>query len=362
MYNSDEDDDSGSRLRPPQRMHNQPYDEAFDVDDPDEIASHLAASPMPPRRSSGRKARDQMGDSDLQGNTPPSSVSGDESSDDYGGELGRPPAPLAGQADSQSELSGSESMSSSEEDGSHEGPRMEGGYDPAVYEDLQVSSEVKELFSWISRYTPQVHDLDTKLQPFIPDYIPAVGDIDAFIKIPRPDRKETELGLEVLDEPCAAQSDGTVLDLHLRTISKTAPSKGVAVKSVPDAENHTKAIESWVSSITELHRQKPPQNVHYSAPMPDIEDLMQEWPEQFEKILTATDVPSAELDVTLKEYVEIACGMLDIPVHHGSAGHTQALHVLFSLFIEFKNSQHFKQQQQQAPPEDAAETLTLDDP
>ena len=33
-----------------------------------------------------------------------------------------------------------------------------------------------------SRYTPQTIDLDHKLKPFIPDFIPAVGDIDAFIK------------------------------------------------------------------------------------------------------------------------------------------------------------------------------------
>lgn len=33
------------------------------------------------------------------------------------------------------------------------------------------------------RYKPQNHQLETKLKPFIPDYIPAVGDIDEFIKV-----------------------------------------------------------------------------------------------------------------------------------------------------------------------------------
>lgn len=46
--------------------------------------------------------------------------------------------------------------------------------------------------------------------PFIPDYIPAVGDIDAFLKVipPEPFTKDSKLpefisklGLEVLDEP-----------------------------------------------------------------------------------------------------------------------------------------------------------------
>ena len=39
--------------------------------------------------------------------------------------------------------------------------------------------------SYITRYTPQTIELDTKFKPFIPDYIPAVGDIDAFIKVTR---------------------------------------------------------------------------------------------------------------------------------------------------------------------------------
>lgn len=46
--------------------------------------------------------------------------------------------------------------------------------------------------------------------PFIPDYIPAVGDIDAFLKVipPEPFTNDSKLpefisklGLEVLDEP-----------------------------------------------------------------------------------------------------------------------------------------------------------------
>jgi intraflagellar transport protein 46 len=33
------------------------------------------------------------------------------------------------------------------------------------------------------RYTPQSIELEHKLKPFIPDFIPAVGDIDAFVKV-----------------------------------------------------------------------------------------------------------------------------------------------------------------------------------
>jgi hypothetical protein len=57
------------------------------------------------------------------------------------------------------------------------------GYDPAVYRDLPVSSDIKEIFKFIERYQPQNVELDFKLRPFIPDYIPSIGDIDAFLKV-----------------------------------------------------------------------------------------------------------------------------------------------------------------------------------
>ena len=58
------------------------------------------------------------------------------------------------------------------------------------------------------------------MKPFIPDYIPAVGDIDSFLKVPHPEGKKDGLGLTVLDEPSAQQSDPTVLDMRLRLASK----------------------------------------------------------------------------------------------------------------------------------------------
>lgn len=77
------------------------------------------------------------------------------------------------------------------------------------------------------RYTPQNIKLDYKLRPFIPDFIPAVGDIDAFLKIPRPDGKVDGVGLLVLDEPCANQSDPAVLHLQLRAVAKQTSAKAV---------------------------------------------------------------------------------------------------------------------------------------
>lgn len=52
-----------------------------------------------------------------------------------------------------------------------------------------MSEDIRSIFGYIGRYNPHTIDLEPVLQPFIPDYVPAVGDIDAFIKLPRPDGK-----------------------------------------------------------------------------------------------------------------------------------------------------------------------------
>ena len=66
----------------------------------------------------------------------------------------------------------------------------EGSYDPSEYDHLPVDGEIKEQFTYIMKYTPQTIDLDHKFKPFVPEYIPAVGDIDAFIRCTRPDNKQ----------------------------------------------------------------------------------------------------------------------------------------------------------------------------
>lgn len=60
---------------------------------------------------------------------------------------------------------------------------LAGGYNPDDFEDLPVSEEVQDVFQYILQYKPEVLQLDTPLKPFIPDYVPAVGDIDEFIKV-----------------------------------------------------------------------------------------------------------------------------------------------------------------------------------
>ncbi|XP_057302376.1 intraflagellar transport protein 46 homolog isoform X2 [Hydractinia symbiolongicarpus] len=252
----------------------------------------------------------------------------------------RPPGGHVIEASDDDDDNDDDQSDSTEDEDEKVNDTVEGIYDPADYEHLPVSQEVKELFQYITRYTPQAIDLDYKLKPFIPDYIPAVGDIDAFLKVTRPDGKPETLGLQILDEPSAKQSDPTVLDLQLRSISKQTSAKQVVVRSIEEPEKNPKAIDNWITSISDLHRQKPPQNVHYTKNMPDIETLMQEWPPEFEEMLKNVNLPSADLDCELTEYIDIICSVLDIPIYKNRI---QSLHVLFTLYSEFKNSQHFNQ-------------------
>merc|ERR1719192_1492809 len=72
------------------------------------------------------------------------------------------------------EEDGSDSSEDDDEEEDGRNMALEGAYDPAEYENLPVSSDIKELFQYITRYTPQTIELEHKLKPFIPDYIPAV--------------------------------------------------------------------------------------------------------------------------------------------------------------------------------------------
>lgn len=319
---------------------NQHYDESLDVNDSEEIASLYSPSP--------RKTPTPLlqPEPEKRKYTKMSSQDDDQTSNEFVENEGSPgdvadtqPEGRSGASTLSGDSSGDSDTSSGDDDEDN-GTALEGAYDPADYEGLNVSVEIKDLFQYITRYTPQTIELEHKLKPFIPEYIPAVGDIDAFIKVSKPDNSASLLGLTVLDEPCAKQSDPTVLDLQLRSITKMSGIKAMQVRSLKDAQTNPKSVESWIESIEDLRRTKLPQNVHYTKSMPDIEHLMQEWPPEFEALLSQIRLPSADLDCDLQKYIDMICSVLDIPVYPGNR--VQSLHVLFSLYMEFKNSQHFQ--------------------
>ncbi len=373
--------DAGGRST---HLQNQPFDEAVDLSDEDSLGTSVdtidAQSPKPNESkssSSAAAAAPLSASSSKRGDSPPRSrgaadgvragLYGDDNDDGMSSAAagqksspaaaaGRNPRPSSGRGgtadDSDQSQSGEEDDDEdedSDEDGLDESQdatpgkakRVKGEYDPADYAHLNVSAEVRDLWNYIGRYKPHNIELETKLKCFIPDYIPAIGEIDAFIKVPPPGKEEEgeqRLGLKVLDEPASHQSDPTVLDLQLRAISKKSNLEPMVVRSLEYADKNPREIQRWVESINDLHRSKPPPQVHYTKTMPDIERLMQVWPEQLEDMLKTVKLPPPAIDLDVRDYARVLCAILDIPVHTNV---TESLHVLFTLFSEFSSNQHF---------------------
>lgn len=161
-------------------------------------------------------------------------------------------------------------------------------------------------------------------------------------QVPRPDGTEEYAGLTVLDEPIASrQSDPSLLSLRLRAVGKELPlvdDDRTPVRTV----THPRDIDDWIRGLRALHQETrataPP--ISQSLRLPDMENLMQEWDPEFEQALTSIALPSPDLDCDLAEYASLLCSLLDIPVR---GSRIASLHHMFSLYNEFRSSQHFKQ-------------------
>ena len=63
-------------------------------------------------------------------------------------------------------------------------------------------------------------------------------------------------------------------------------------------------------------------------------------------------IPKEGMNVDLSCYAKIICTILDIPVHHINAKSEdsnsiiEALHLVFSLYSEFKENKHFQNEEQ----------------
>ncbi|CAJ0933885.1 unnamed protein product, partial [Mesorhabditis belari] len=212
----------------------------------------------------------------------------------------------------------------------------------------QFTDEEIELLEMMDEYQAEEIGIEPALKPFLLEFQPAVGDVDSFIKVPRPDEVEDNIGLTQLDEPAIKQSDPTILDMQLRhTTKEFSSNQDTPVKRVHRADRNVELIEKWIDDIKDLRRSKPAASVHYTKPLPDVEKLMQEWPADFEKGLPGIQLPTAELDVDLPTFADLCLNLVDIPVHKSRI---QSLHLLFSLYSEFKNSQHFRNLAQNAEP------------
>lgn len=225
---------------------------------------------------------------------------------------------------------------------SNDAPNYYGEFKPQSYNQPDETSdpELAAVFNLITEFNPELTPMTIHFKPFLPDLIPSIGAIDAFIKVPRPDDEFEPLGLTVLDEPTIGCSNPQVLRMELRErFGVTTNEADGYIGKIADLENNQKELDSWLESIEEIYRNRPPPTIAYSSAMPDLEDLAQEWPQVFDEVLQSVPLPSADLDLTIEEYSKIICSILDIPVRGNIV---ESLHVLFSLYSMFEDNQFFK--------------------
>lgn len=115
------------------------------------------------------------------------------------------------------------------------------------------------------------------------------------------------------------------------------------IHSIESAQKNPKQILSWIDSVAEIHKTKQPPSVSYTKKMPDVESLMQVWPQEVEEILSDIQLPGEDIDLSLDEYSKVACNILDIPIHRNYDNSViEGLHVMFTLYSAFKENQHFQ--------------------
>lgn len=210
-----------------------------------------------------------------------------------------------------------------------------------------VSPECAEIFSIINNYQPNPVDLTVHWKGFLPDLKPAIGNIDAFIKIQRPDGDFEELGLTIVDEPSIAQSNPQILKMELREkygVATPANATDGYIGAIEDAKSNNKALLSWLESLEEIHRSRPPQEFMFTSSMPEVDELMEPWSEKMEEVLNSIPIPPADIDMSFEDYAKAVCAILGVPVKNSLV---ESLYMVFTLHESFKTNPHFIAQRNQ---------------
>jgi intraflagellar transport protein 46 len=78
--------------------------------------------------------------------------------------------------------------------------------------------------------------------------------------------------------------------------------------------------------------------------MPEFDQLMSEWNPEMEAAFKQIPFPGAEIDMHVADYARLVTSMVDIPTHRqqNNKAVIESLHVLFTLFSEFRSNQHFQ--------------------
>lgn len=222
------------------------------------------------------------------------------------------------------------------------------GYNPGTMDmggdmdDDLTPAGMGALFSLITKFQPEPVDITVHWKPFIPELVPSIGAIDAFIKVPRPDGELDDLGLTIIDEPSIAQSNPQVLRMELREqygVTSPGNESDGYIGAIEDPQKNRKALESWLESIEDIHRKRPPPVMMYSQKMPEMEELMEPFSPKFEETLKSLVLPTSEIDLGFDEYARVICALLEIPVNGNII---ESLHHLFSLYSAFAGNTYFQ--------------------
>lgn len=217
---------------------------------------------------------------------------------------------------------------------------------PDKWENLQVHQEVKDLFPYILKYIPQHIETAYHLQPFIPDYVPAVGDVDAFLQVTGPPllnpqrTREVEehlkkLGLYFLDEPSGTQSEPSLLNMKLRSALTGSGSnaRSTSASLVPTAKSN-KDIDKWINEVEQVHMS---QSVYDVQPRKDIENMLIDWPRSYADVGGAVQQAYQQCvsgQTTLIDYVQSLCQQFEVegPLET-QADYLLSVQTLFALYL-----------------------------
>jgi hypothetical protein len=91
---------------------------------------------------------------------------------------------LANEGESSEDLSELESVHSEQQHYGASFPRsLNGNLNGDLNNESEKEDEMDAIFAFIDAYNPDTVPLDYRLQPFIPDYIPTIGDIDPIMQV-----------------------------------------------------------------------------------------------------------------------------------------------------------------------------------
>ncbi|KAJ3259559.1 Intraflagellar transport protein 46 [Boothiomyces macroporosus] len=137
-----------------------------------------------------------------------------------------------------------------------------------------IEKEMKSLIDMISLFHPETIELEPTLCPFLPEYIPCIGDIDPIIKVSFfKDRFPSRM---------------LVVDLSLRAhLLEKSPDK-VKIRSIKipvtvtpkDQDQIIKSLDVWIKTVNDIHSK---QTIRKNDI--DLEKLMAEWPPEIDNYL-----------------------------------------------------------------------------